>query len=620
MTLLKMAFTPAASPKALPLHLATAAPVTVHEGFYEAERDGLDSFRWMGQSGELSFEPATEDRYLELWVLSEFKDLSQRLTVSTSSGREATFDLQHGWSRLSAVVPAEANRVTLHVNKIFPAAFHSADSRTLAVRIRPPLLHRDDDRHRHIVGQYQNAVINTREMIDGRTELASTPVTLGIDLHGACNVKPPCVYCEWDFNKEQEGDHVDTLFNLETLKEFGPIFDNAVSFVNCSIGEPFMMKEFDDLLDAFGNTGKLLEMTTNGQILTDRNIQRLLGRNVDLYISLDAGTPQTYARLRNDKFDAILHNLDRLIAAKGGPGGLPRVHLVFMPMRANVHELDQFIHLCARLKVDRMVLRPLNYSDTIDLDWDRAGYRFRYADELLPFDELVRVSGRAAELCHRLGVELADQMDFGGAMGALFQDAFDAGRSGSVPSPEPPAVRPPVAEAAPRSDTPAPALPALPAVEEPLPPLGSERVPACLEPWKSLYVLRRGVFPCCYGASPIAPMDQYRAAWNSDVLRDIRHELAEGRFHDYCVKSVACPIIRKAHEAHALPAGQELMLRVRRVVNRVDRATHGGVGRTVENLRWVGARLVTAATHPSYVLRHTRRLARAARDRVTPSR
>ena len=100
-----------------------------------------------------------------------------------------------------------------------------------------------------------------------------------------------------------------------------------------------MMKNLDELFDIYGDGGKALEMTTNGQILTDRNIEKLLDREIDLYISLDAATPETYARLRNDTLERILGNLRRLIAAKGGRDGLPRVHLVFMPMKCNVHEL-----------------------------------------------------------------------------------------------------------------------------------------------------------------------------------------------------------------------------------------------------------------------------------------
>ncbi len=58
--------------------------------------------------------------------------------------------------------------------------------------------------------------------------------------------------------------------------------------------------------------------------------------------------------------------------------------------------------LCADLEVDRLVLRPLNDSEGVELRWDRAGYRFEYQRALLPWRELVRASGRAAELCRRL--------------------------------------------------------------------------------------------------------------------------------------------------------------------------------------------------------------------------
>ena len=298
-----------------------------------------------------------------------------------------------------------------------------------------------------------------------------------------------------------------------------------------------------------------------------------------------------------------------------------------MPMRVNVHELDDFIRICADLKIDRMVLRPLNYSDSIDLDWERAGYRYRYQDELLPFEELVRVSGRAAEVCRRLGVPLADQMDFGGSMGDLFKEDFDAGRD-SATAPVVPVAAPagcaveaesspattPVAETearAPRADA---------GLAEPLPSLGTERRPLCLEPWKSLYILRRGVFPCCYGGAPVAPMGQHREAWNSPMLQAIRGKLAEGRFHDYCLRSPACPIVRKQENAHGLPPWQVFRLRARKVWNRLDRLTMGAWGRAYHGVKWLGIRAARAVTSPSYVAHQVRRLVGRASGPAAPLR
>jgi len=469
-------------------------------------------------------------------------------------------------------------RMELVVNKTYPFEYHPDDARTLGVRISGVKLHGNAERHTAILRQHRNLVANQRELLTGETVLGSTPPTLGIDLHGACNVKPPCVYCEWDVSKAAEGDSATVPFTSDTLREWGAFFENSVTLINCSIGEPFMMRNLDELLEIFGRTGKTLEMTTNGHILTDRNIQKLLGLPIDLYVSLDAATAETYARLRNDTFPRLLDNLRRLIAAKGGRGNPPFVHLVFMPMRCNLGELEEFVRLAARLEVDRLVLRPLNYSDNSTLDWERAGYHFEYKRELLPFDELVAASARAVRLARQLRVELADQMDFGGSMREMFRaDSETADAQGPGPA-EPPTLeatadRHAVSAGPSAPKAPRPRLRQVEDMTPALPALGPDRMPACTEPWKSLYILRRGVLPCCYGGEPIAPMEQYREAWNSTKMQAIRRELVAGRFHDYCLRSTACPIVRKSENAHLLPPGQQWFLRARHLWWRFNRET-----------------------------------------------
>ena len=574
-----------------PLYLATSEPIEWKDGFYQEEWDGQEDFRWMSRAGRIAFAAAPHPRFLEISVHSEFLDLSQVLTavgIGTSGAggageQSASFDLTAGWMVLSIPVDSGLDELALEVNKSFPPAYYSGDDRELAVRLRAARLHADPERHRHVARQHPNAQRNTLEMRARKTELDSTPPSLGIDLHGACNVNPPCVYCEWDQSKDLEGDYVGAPFTSETLDEYGEFFDNASYLVNCSIGEPFMMKSLDDLLSTFGRQGKRLEMTTNGQILTDRNINRLLGRSVDLYISLDAATAETYAKLRNDKWDLLIANLRRLIAAKGATKGLPRIHLVFMPMRANLHELGDFVRLCGELQPDSLVLRPLNTGDSIDLVWDRAGYRYDYQQELLPFDELVRASAETARLCREKGVRLNDQMDFGGS--SSFVDEFtDVEPTQSTETEdtatETPEIEQPVADPDLASAIAQTELPETPVVEaadtQPLPSLGAEGQPLCAEPWKSLYILRRGVMPCCYGGQPIAPMDEYRQTWNSPILQEIRRDLAAGRFHAYCLDSPSCPVVRKAEEGHRLPLGQRIFMRSREGWHRFAAATETG--------------------------------------------
>ncbi len=576
----------AGSPRPKRAYRVSAEPVELGDGFYAEERNGEGAFRWMGERGRLHFAPAPRERYLELTVYSEFQDLSQWLEAEVGGGRRR-LELGHGWTLASLAVPAGAGEVGLVASRLYPPAYYPTDGRRLAVAFRTPVLHADGERHAHLARQHANAVANRREMLAGAERLASTPPVLGIDLHGVCNVKPPCVYCEWDSSKHAEGDNVERPFTVETLDEYGELFDNAGSLINCSIGEPFMMKNVDRLLDAFGDRGKFLEMTTNGQILTDRNIEKLLGRPIHLYVSIDSGAAETYAKLRNDSLDRILANLRRLVAAKGGRDGLPKVFLVFMPMRINVDELEGFVSLCADLGVDRMILRPLNYSPAIDLDWERGGHHFRYQEQLLPFDELIEVSGRAAGLAARYGVELSDQMDFGEAMRGMFAERFAAGYAAGL------GATAAVAEPAPVTETPADAEPA-PA----RPSLGAERLPLCREPWKSLYVLRRGIYPCCYGGEPIAPMDALREAWNSPLLQDVRRELAAGRFHRYCLDSPACPIVRKAASAGRIAPPAERLPRLRGAWSRFDGALGGLPRRLLRPFKPLLARVLPALAPP----------------------
>jgi hypothetical protein len=250
------------------------------------------------------------------------------------------------------------------------------------------------------------------------------------------------------------------------------------------------------------------------------------------------------------------------------------------------------VRLCADLRIDRLALRPLNDLEGLDLEWDRAGYRFDYAQEVLPWPALVRISGRVAELCERLGVALSDQLDFGGSMEdqfkALYEEGrrdaarlFESGRGDGASAVGVQAVSAPQAPAA--ADPPEAAAQAVPVA---LPTLGADRLPACTEPWKSLYILRRGIRPCCYGAAPIGDPRQYREAWNSLLMQGIRQKLLEGTFHPYCFDSPDCPIVRKAHQARSLTPREEALRFVRRTWDRFKRSGHPGRVFRAAKARW----------------------------------
>jgi MoaA/NifB/PqqE/SkfB family radical SAM enzyme len=555
--------------------------IVFRDGFHEQEYEEGVPFRWMSDHGRLEWRPSSQARFFEIEVCSEVRDLSQALAIEID-GRPSRFALVHGWSTLPAEIPEGARSAELSVSHVLPADHHPRDSRVLAVRIRRPLLHDDGERYRAVSVAFANTERNQREILSGADRLASTPVNLGVDIHGACNIKPPCVYCEWDSNKRLEGANAERSFTIETLKGYGRFFDQAAQIFNCSIGEPFMKRDLPEIFELINDRGALLELSTNGQILTEEQLHALIGRRIHLYVSIDAASAETYARLRNRRFGSVMTNVRKLVRAKGGRGRFPLVDLIFMPMRANLHELDAFVRLCAELEVDRLVLRPLNAVPELDLDCERAGYVYRYHDELLPLKERIRLSGYAHELCRRNGVALANQLDFGGATAEMFTEWWEEGRQRALAPPEKEAgqgTQTADIREEPQETTAGGSPPAI--ESRPLPPAVSGSAfdgsgwPLCIEPWRTLCVLRRGILPCSYGGRPVAAMDDLEGAWNGDAIRSIRAALARGRFHRYCLRTPSCPVVQKYRKAVVLPMSQRALALLYDVWFILNRTTGG---------------------------------------------
>jgi len=107
-------------------------------------------------------------------------------------------------------------------------------------------------------------------------------------------------------------------------------------------------------------------------------------------------------------------------------------------------------------------------------------------------------------------------------------------------------------------------------------------------------------------------MESYRETWNSPEMQAIRSSLLEGKFHDYCLRSSACPIVRKSNEAGVLPVQQRALLRARLAWAVLNRHTWG-----VPNMVWTPIRRGISAAHTAVTdpRRFARRLGEVTRGR-----
>jgi hypothetical protein len=74
-------------------------------------------------------------------------------------------------------------------------------------------------------------------------------------------------------------------------------------------------------------------------------------------------------------------------------------------------------------------------------------------------------------------------------------------------------------------------------------------------------------------------MEEHAETWNGPLMQEIRRDLADGRFHEYCLSAEACPIVRKTQAEHSFTRGERMFMAIKRAWQRVDRLGRGVPGR-----------------------------------------
>lgn len=392
-------------------------------GWHEWEHDEFFPYVWMKQRARMLL-PESQlqtHRFIAFYAFSEFANYKQVLKLELDGEELGTYPLIKSWNYYSFSLPSiptgseqhRGHALVLSLNRVFPGKYHQRDPRELGIKISPIHFHNDKEIHEEFLFFHQNAMLNYEERLQGQTELRSYPINLGIDLFAKCNMKPPCVYCLWDWTKEWEEGHIETVVDENTFAGYGPFFRSARLLINCSIGEPLLHPRFAEILEYCARHNKIMEISTNGQAFTQRTIQALVGKPVYLYISLDAATKETYAKIRNDRWDSIIPNLVLLNKERKKKENLPKIHMVFMPMKVNRGDLEEFFRLCQKIEADALILRPLLVLNDPEIEHNRGGYHFDYKNELLSREELEEIFKECEVYSKKYGILVANQFSFG---------------------------------------------------------------------------------------------------------------------------------------------------------------------------------------------------------------
>jgi len=131
------------------------------------------------------------------------------------------------------------------------------------------------------------------------------------------------------------------------------------------IGEPLLNRDLSRMVAHLKARGATVLFNSNVITLRARQARALIAAGLDeLRVSLDATTPETYARVRGvDAFDRVVANLEAFAALRRETAGaVPRVSLWFTALRDNIEEIPGLVPLATRAGAGGIHLQRLVFN------------------------------------------------------------------------------------------------------------------------------------------------------------------------------------------------------------------------------------------------------------------
>lgn len=163
-----------------------------------------------------------------------------------------------------------------------------------------------------------------------------------------------CIRNSW----QDEIAHMDdSVFEL-LLKQFSDLPNLEVIHLG-GFGEPMSHPQIFEIIRRIKALGMKVEMITNGSLLTEDAINKLIEIGLDtLFVSLDGPEEQIYNTIRKGAdFVSVIDHIKALNRIKSERRSVtPRLGIEFVLMKSNVHKLGDMAKLISKLNASQFVV------------------------------------------------------------------------------------------------------------------------------------------------------------------------------------------------------------------------------------------------------------------------
>ena len=226
-------------------------------------------------------------------------------------------------------------------------------------------------------------------MVTALTLRPALPRSLYVETTSRCNSK--CQTCILTFGGREPAQDL-SWPNFRRIVDQFPVLERVLLH---GIGEPLLNPELARMIGHLKTRGAHVVFNSNAISLSVARAEALIAAGLDeLRVSLDATTPEAYARIRGaEAFDKVVRNLERLAEAKRRRGAAhPRLSLWFTVLKDNLEELPGLVPLAARVGASGVYLQRLVYNG-LGLAIEDQSLHARLGRREA---ELIRVTGAAA--------------------------------------------------------------------------------------------------------------------------------------------------------------------------------------------------------------------------------
>ena len=167
------------------------------------------------------------------------------------------------------------------------------------------------------------------------------PLTMDIEPTTGCNFR--CTMC-------QVSDPDFKAFNMD-FEVYKKVIDENKQLIKIKLqgmGEPFVHKNLFDMISYANKNGISVEFVTNGSLLDDKNIQKIVSHDISrISVSIDGATKETFESIRKrSNFNKVISNVKELSKKIKENKFSTDFDSMCLLQKKNIHEIDKIIDLC----------------------------------------------------------------------------------------------------------------------------------------------------------------------------------------------------------------------------------------------------------------------------------